>query len=117
MGKSIAPLEASADLARRQTQITSSPESGAPIIVIQRSPKIPGGDRTVGPPPFPQVMELLRRGKFFATEGFCKTFEDPIIGRRPDIKPSKVEEQEHFNGPSANPAHHRQTCDNFFVTH
>ena len=42
-------------------------------------------------------MELLRRGEFLATEGFCKTLEDPVVGRRPDIKPPKVEEQEHLD--------------------
>src|SRR6478672_2429643 len=69
---------------------------------IQRSPEIPCGDRSVGPPFFADGLQFLRLWQFLLPKCLRITFADAVVIDRPDIESPEVKEQEHLHRPPAN---------------
>src|SRR5213595_3124964 len=85
--------------------------------LIQRSPEIPGCNRAIRPPLLAVLHQLFRRGKFTFAKSFGETLLHPIVCDRPDIRPTKIKQQKHLDGPATDTAHLRKTRDDFVVAH
>src|SRR5438552_17154571 len=86
-------------------------------IVIQRSPEIPGRNRTVRSPFLPKLHKLFRRREFSPAKGFGETFANTVIIDWPDIRAAEIEKKKHLNCPLANPADLCEARDDFIVVH
>src|SRR6266576_887657 len=79
------------------------------------SPAIPGGHGAVGPEPFAQGLQLLRRREPLQAVGQCVTCANAVVPNRPDVEPTQLKDQEHLRGPLSDATDDRQRCDDVLV--
>src|SRR3954462_10918588 len=89
----------------------------ASTVIIQRSPEVPGCNRAIRPPLLAMLHQLFRCGKFTFAKSFRETLLHPIVGDRPDIRPTKIKQQKHLDSPATDTAHLRKTRDDFVIAH
>src|SRR3989442_14992172 len=79
------------------------------------SPAIPSGHRAVGPEPFAQGLQLLRRREPLQAVGQCVTFANAVVPNRPHVEPTQLKDQEHLRGPLSEATDARQRRDDVLV--
>src|SRR6266550_4936388 len=85
--------------------------------LIQRAPEVPGRDGAIRPPLLAVLHQLFRRGKFPFAKSFGEAFLHPVIGDWPDIRPAKIKQQKHLDGPATDTADLRETRDDLVIAH
>src|SRR2546428_1284357 len=79
------------------------------------SQAIPSGHRAVGPDPFAQGLQLLRRREPLQAVGQCVPFANAVVPTRPHVEPTQLKDQEHLGGPLSDAADDRQRRDDVLV--
>src|SRR5437667_2250827 len=78
-------------------------------------PAVPCRHRAIGPEPLALALELLRRQQIPQAIGQGVALAHPVVADRPDVEPAKLENQEHFGGPSPDTPDDRQPRDDFLI--
>jgi len=79
------------------------------------TPHVPTGDGAVWAPAFAESEELLGLGHVLLAVGDGPTFLNAEVVDGEDIRATKAEDQEHFDGPGADAADGDETFDELFV--
>jgi hypothetical protein len=79
------------------------------------APHVPTGDGAIGTPLFAEGEEFLRLGHAFLAVGDGPTFFYAEIVDGEDVGAAEIEDEEHFDGPSADAADGDEAFDEFIV--
>ncbi len=82
---------------------------------LEGAPHVPTGDGAVGAPTFAKGEKFLGLGHVFSAVGDGPAFFDAEVVDGQDVGAAKAEDQEHFDGPSADAANGDEALDEFFV--